>query len=233
MPAQSRAATRVWYLRRLNLFDGMSVAEIADVGRLLHDRRCAAGEQVWDPDGDRVYLLKTGRVRLFRTTADGQETTTAVLRPGQLFGLGGLLHRGEEGGAEAVEPSVICDASAASFLRILAHHPLLMARVTMTMARQLMEMERTIEQLSTRHVRERVVAVLVDLAGETPSDDGTATIRQSQTEIAKLAGTTRESAARVVAQLRAQRILADGRPLRILDLPGLRAAANPAEDTRG
>ena len=227
------AATRIWYLRRLNLFDGMSTEEIGDVGRLLHDRWCQAGEQVWDPDGDRIYILKTGRIRLFRISEDGQETTTAVLRPGQLFGLGGLLHRGEESGAEAVEPSVICDASAAQFLRILAHHPLLMARVTMTMARQLMQMERTIEQLSTRHVPERVAAVLADLADEATSGDGTAVIRQSQTEIAKLAGTTRESAARVVAQLRTQGILADGRPLRVLDLQRLHGVANAAEDNDG
>lgn len=225
--------TRIWYLRRLNLFDGMSAEEIEDVGRLLHDRRCEAGEQVWDPDGDRVYILKAGRVRLFRTSEDSQETTTAVLRPGQLFGLGGLVHRGEESAAEAVEPSVICDASAAQFLRILAHHPLLMARVTVTMARQLMQMERTIEQLSTQHVRERVAAVLADLAGESTPGDGTAVIRQSQTEIAKLAGTTRESAARVVAQLRAQGILADGRPLHVLDLQRLHGAANAAQDDDG
>lgn len=216
--------SRIWYLRRLNLFDGMSTEEIEEVGRLLHDRRCEAGERVWDPEGDRVYILKQGRVRLFRTSEDGQETTTAVLRPGQLFGLAGLLHRGEESVAEAVEPSVICDASAAHFLRILAHHPLLMARVTTTMARQLVQMEQTIEQLSTRHVPERVAGVLLDLAEEA-SGDGTAVIRQSQTEIAKLAGTTRESAARVVAQLRAQGIIASGRPLRVLDTRRLRAAA--------
>jgi CRP/FNR family transcriptional regulator, cyclic AMP receptor protein len=226
-------ASRIWYLRRLNLFDGMSSEEIEDVGRLLHDRRCATGEQVWDPHGDRVYILKAGRVRLFRTSEEGQETTTAVLRPGQLFGLAGLVHRGEESVAEAVEPSVICDASATQFLRILAHHPLLMARVTMTMARQLMQMERTIEQLSTRRVPERVAAVLADLAGETTSGDGTAVIRQSQTEVAKLAGTTRESAARVVAQLRAAHVLAEGRPLRVLDLRRLRAMANAGAEDDG
>ena len=69
------APSRIWYLRRLNLFDGMSSEEIEDVGRLLHDRRCETGEQVWDPNGDRVYILKAGRVRLFRTSEDGQPTS--------------------------------------------------------------------------------------------------------------------------------------------------------------
>src|SRR5258708_37516260 len=84
--------SRIWYLRRLNLFDGMSAEEIEDVGRLLHDRRCEAGEQVWDPEGDRVYMLKAGRVRLFRTSEDGQGTTTPGPPPRQLFGLAGAPH---------------------------------------------------------------------------------------------------------------------------------------------
>jgi CRP-like cAMP-binding protein len=221
--------TRVWYLRRLNLFDGMSAEEITEVGHLLRDRSCEAGEQVWDPDGERVYILKEGRIRLFRTSEDGQEVTTAVLTPGQLFGLGGLVHRGEESVAEAVEPSVICDASATHFLRILAHHPVLMARVTMTMARQLVQMERTIEQLSTRRVAERVAAVLVDLAEQPSSNGGMAVVRHSQTEIAKLAGTTRESASRVVGELRAQGVVAGGRPLQVIDLVRLRAAAHTSD----
>jgi len=216
---------RVWYLRRLNLFEGMTDEEIESVSHMLRDRRCAAGERVWDRDPDRLYLLKEGRVRLYRTAPDGQETTTAVLRPGQLFGLGGLFGRADEGMAEAVEPSVVCDASATHFLRVLAQHPLLMARVTMTMARQIFQLERTIEELSTRRVPGRVAAVLVELADESIRTTGDPVLSQSQTEIAKLVGTTRESVARAVGALRAEGVLAAGSPLRVVDLPRLRDVA--------
>lgn len=221
----------MWYLRRLNLFDGMTDEEIDSVSHMLRDRRCAAGERVWDRDPDRLYLLKEGRVRLYRTTADGQETTTAVLRPGQLFGLGGLFGHADEGMAEALEPSVVCDASASHFLRVLAQHPVLMARVTMTMARQMFQLERTIEELSTRRVPSRVAATLVELAGTAVATSGVPVLPQSQTEIAKLVGTTRESVARAVGELRAQGVLAAGNPLRVLDLPRLRELAR--DDGRG
>lgn len=36
---------------------------------------------------------KDGKVRLFRTTLDGREATTALVVPGQLFGLGPHLGR--------------------------------------------------------------------------------------------------------------------------------------------
>lgn len=229
-PASS-AESRVWYLRRLNLFEGMSADEVESVSHMLRDRRCRAGERVWDRDPDRLYLLKEGQVRLYRTSADGHETTTAVLRPGQLFGLGGLFGHGDEGMAEAVEPSVVCDASASHFLRVLAQHPVLMARVTMTMARQMFQLEQTIEELSTRRVPSRVAATLVELADAALASTGVAVLPQSQTEIAKLVGTTRESVARAVGELRAQGVLAAGNPLRVLDLPRLAELA--ADHARG
>ena len=217
--------SRVWYLRRLNLFDGMSDADIEAVGHMLRERHCDPGELIFDHDAERVYLLKAGRIRLYRLTADGHDVTTAVLRPGQLFGLGGLLGRSDQGLAEAVEASVICDASASHFLRILAEHPLLMARVTMTMARQMFQMERTIERMSTQRVRSRVATVLLELAEEAVREGGEPVLAQSQTEVAKLVGTTRESVARAVASLRTQGVLARGSTLHVLDMERLRALA--------
>jgi CRP/FNR family transcriptional regulator, cyclic AMP receptor protein len=217
--------SRVWYLRRLNLFDGMSDADIEAVGHMLRERHCDPGELIFDHDAERVYLLKAGRIRLYRMTADGHDVTTAVLRPGQLFGLGGLLGRSDQGLAEAVEASVICDASASHFLRILAEHPLLMARVTMTMARQMFQMERTIERMSTQRVRSRVATVLLELAEEAVRDGGEPVLALSQSEVAKLVGTTRESVARAVGGLRADGVVAPGSILRILDMDRLRALA--------
>jgi len=230
-PGSSVRDSRVWYLRRLNLFEGMADAEIEAVSHMLRERHCDPGEMIFDQDSERLYLLKAGRIRLYRVTRGGHEVTTAVLRPGQVFGLGGLLGRSDQGGlAEALDPSVICDASASHFLRILAEHPLLMARVTMTMARQMFQMERTIERMSTQRVRSRVAVVLLELADEAVRERGEPLLTQSQTEIAKLVGTTRESVARTVASLRTEGVMAPGTTLHVLDLERLRALADAERD---
>jgi CRP-like cAMP-binding protein len=70
---------KVWFLRRLNLFEGMSDAEVEEVSRELKMRSCAPRQSVLTQSGDRVYLLKQGRVRLYHLTADGQDVTTAVI----------------------------------------------------------------------------------------------------------------------------------------------------------
>src|SRR6266542_3606358 len=112
---------KLWYLRRLNLFAGMAPAEIEAVAGRLHERACRRREIILDPHapGDRIYVVKSGAVRIYQLSPEGRELTTALLRPGQLFGTAALVGAGERAAfAEALEDSYICDASVDVFLRM-------------------------------------------------------------------------------------------------------------------
>ena len=53
---------KLWFVRRLDLFEGLSEAEMARLATLMHDRECRTGEDVVvRPQGDRIYLVKIGR----------------------------------------------------------------------------------------------------------------------------------------------------------------------------
>jgi CRP/FNR family transcriptional regulator len=214
--------SRKWFMRRLNLFEGMSDKEIEEVSHMLRQQKCEPGQQIVEPDDEHVFLLKAGQVRLYRLTTEGQETTTALLRPGQLFNIGGMAG---ETHAEAVTPSVVCDASAAHFMGVLARHPLLMARVTMTMARQIFQLEETIERMNTSNGRQRVAATLIALIDAPEGPVRGADVGLNQVQIAKVAGLTRETVARSIASLREEGLVNRAGPIRILDLEGLRRAA--------
>src|SRR5260370_16414473 len=73
----------------------MSEDEVEAVSRELKMTHCDVGEQIGGR-GDHVYLIKEGRVRLYMLSREGQEVTTAVLVPGQLFGLGALFGGGDQ-----------------------------------------------------------------------------------------------------------------------------------------
>jgi len=87
---------KLWFLRRLNLFDGMTDAEVEEVSRELRMRHCPPRTPILESPAERVYVIKEGRVRLYHLSAQGQEVTTAVLGPGQLFGLGSLFGKSSE-----------------------------------------------------------------------------------------------------------------------------------------
>lgn len=221
---------KIWYLRRLNLFEGMSEAVIEEIAHELKMRTCAPRHSVLSDSGDRVYLLKQGRVRLYHLTLEGQEVTTAVVSPGQLFGLGAFL--GVDGGAthaEAMEESYICEAGAQDFLATLARHPLLMARVIMVMAKQMFRMEQTIESMASQHVSGRLAALLLEEMREGQTlNSGVLLPSHSQEELAKLIGTTRESVSRTLSMWRAAQVITmRGRRIVVLRPESLRRAASP------
>jgi CRP-like cAMP-binding protein len=112
---------KLWFLRRLDLFEGLSEAQIDQVAALMRDRACAAGEDVTvRPSGDRIYVIKKGRVRVHRG-----DLAVAVLGPGQIFGTSAFFGAAVIGQrVVAVDPDVlVCDAPAAKFLQIMATHP--------------------------------------------------------------------------------------------------------------
>jgi CRP/FNR family transcriptional regulator, cyclic AMP receptor protein len=222
---------KLWYLRRLNLFEGMSAEEIERVSHDLRMRSCSAKSSVLDGLSERVYMVKQGRVRLYHITEDGREVTTAVLVPGQLFGLGALFGKGAGGAtfAEALEETVICDAAAQDFISMMAHHPILMAKVMMAMARQMIRLESTIESIVSRPVAGRLADLVIALAEQAERSPSGAILlpAYSHEELGKMIGATRESVSRALSDWRRAGIISmQGRRILIQKPGALRALAS-------
>jgi CRP/FNR family cyclic AMP-dependent transcriptional regulator len=185
---------KLWFLRRLDLFEGMSDTDIERLGAFLRERSCRRGNDVIvRPTGDQVYLLKTGRVRV--TNGD---VNVALLGPGQLFGTSALF-----GAAVttqkviAIEDVVICEAPAGKFLAAMSMHPRLAAKVAMLLARQLFDLEQTVQRTVTEPIEARLADLLLRIAdrGEGPSR-----IKGlSQGDMARMIGASRESVSRILA----------------------------------
>lgn len=214
---------KFWYLRRLNLFEEMSDEEVEHISHEFHMWRCDARSACLGQATDRVYLLKAGRIRLYQLTVDGHELTTAIVLPGQMFGIGSLLGNGRASHAEALEESVICEASAPDFLAMLARHPILMAKVVMTMARQIFTLEETLESIAYKSVPIRLAELLLSLTeeGET-RPEGIVLPPYPQEELGKMIGATREAVARSLGEWREMGLISTGRRTVVLDIAGLR-----------
>ena len=217
---------KFWYLRRLNLFDEMSDQEVEQISHEFHMWTCNAKSSCLDQATDRVYLLKAGRIRLYQLTADGHELTTAIILPGQMFGIGSLLGNGHASHAEALEESTICEAGAQEFMAMLARHPLLMAKVLMTMAKQIFTLEETLESIAYKSVPTRLAELLVSLINEgEQTAEGLALPPYPQEELGKMIGATREAVARSLGEWRELGVVATGRRILVRDLDGLRRLA--------
>jgi CRP/FNR family transcriptional regulator, cyclic AMP receptor protein len=218
---------KLWYMQRLNLFAGLSRDEVESLAGRLHDRVLHRRQLIMEPDirGDRIYLVKTGAVRVYQISPEGRELTTAILRPGQLLGTAALAGMSQPSAfAEALEPQTcVCDATADEFLRMMSAHPMVAAKVMVTLARQALRLEQQLEQLAFQEVPVRLAQALVQLAedngGELPSN-------LTHEALAKLISSTRETVSKTLEQFADAGLVELGyRRLRVLDWPGMRQAA--------
>lgn len=204
-------ADKIWLLRRLNLLDGLAPDEAERMGRMFRMTTHAPRTRLDPARHNHIFLLKEGRLRLFRVTGDGREATTAVVVPGQLFGFGALLGRHTNATqAVVLEAAVVCEIAPSRFLALMASSPVLMSRVMVLMARQIVTLESHIEELALQAIPARLAHLLLEIS--TPADGTDIWVCDwSQEELASALASTRESIARILGGWRRRRLVEVGR----------------------
>jgi len=125
--------TKLWYLKNVNLFHGMSDEQMRMVEERTVMREIRRKEVLYLPGdaGDRIYLLKRGVVKISTLTDDGKEIILALLRPGEVFGEESVLEDApRDHMAEAYEDALICVITRQDFMGILRAHPEMAFKVT-------------------------------------------------------------------------------------------------------
>jgi CRP-like cAMP-binding protein len=211
-------------LRRVSLFADLSETALASLAAHLRRRPFRKDTIIFHQDqaGDALYLVESGRVRMFRSAESGQEITIDTLGPGDFFGemvlLDGLPRSAS---ALAEEECVTYTLARQDFQRQLAQSPEMASALLRTLSARLRKQMHYAETLAFFDVQARVRHVLVDLAGRygVKEDGGVMLdVEVTQGELATMVGATRERVNRALASLRAQGVIeVRGRRMVILD----------------
>lgn len=206
-------------LRRVPLFAGLESGAIEELAAMAVPRFYADGEVVFreGDTGDTCFVIRDGAVRVTRARAfDGQAITLAELRFGEPFGELAMFG-GETRSAtvEALEDTRAVALLAADMKRLLAAHP----EVSLSMLSVLAARVRAANEMATRQrfqtVAGRVAGALIALRQSREPDgadgNGETVIAATQSDIAQLAGSSRESASRFLASLEREGIVTCGR----------------------
>jgi len=222
-------------LRELDLFGGVSDADIEAIGHSLAMTHCQSGRTILSPDDppDRVHILKSGRVRVYRVSPDGKQLTLDIFEKGTILGDMTLLGqpRIPEAYAESLGDTVICTLTPTDLRQLIELYPQIGANIIGHLSRRLMEAERELEAMAFQRVGQRLAHKLLDLAGRFGvASDGTDTViteRLTQQQLADMIGTTRETLAHTLGDFR-RRGLVDmaGQSVVIRDAPRLTEIAN-------
>lgn len=182
------------------------------------------------PEG--VFLLGTGRVKLYSTAAEGKVFITKIARPGELLGLNAaVLGKPYLVSAEVVEPSRINFIARAVFLRFLDRSPRAARDAIHQLSLNYYDAQRDLRALAlSQSAREKLAKLLlewVEHAGD-PTDAGEIWLRVYLTheEIAQMIGASRETVTRMFSDLTRRKVIEGrGGALRVRDLAALRRIA--------
>ncbi len=202
-------------LRELDLFQGLSDADIEAIGHATTMIRCQRGQVILSPDDppDRIHIVKRGRVRVYRMTPDGKQLTLDIHDKGTILGDMALLGQGRipEAYAETLGDAVICTITPDQLRRLIERYPVIGVNIIGHLSRRLEEAERELESMAYQRVGQRLARKLVDLAGRfgVSAAGGGTVIRErlTQQELAEMIGTTRETLAHTLADFRRRGLL--------------------------
>lgn len=190
---------KIWYLKHINIFGDMTEADLSVLDRITYMKDYSRREQVYgqgDP-GDVIYLLKEGRVKIYKLSAEGKELTLAILEPGEIFGEMALVDEGPRDTiAEALDDMLLCVIRRRDFEILLRKKPELAMRVTKLIGVRRREIENQLENLVFRSASSRLALLLMSLAekhGVRDSRGIILNVKLSQQELANLIGTARET----------------------------------------
>ena len=213
--SQSRSfSEKLGLLGEVQLFAGLSEADIEAIGHATTMTRCVRGQQILSPDdpSDRIHIIKKGRVRVYRMTPDGKQLTLDIYEKGTILGDMSLLgqDRLPEAYAEAIGDGVICTITPDELRRLIERYPIIGVNVIRHLSKRLQAAERELEAMAYQRVDQRLARKLLDLAQRFGVSTERGTVieaRLTQQELAEMIGTTRETLAHTLADFRRRGLL--------------------------
>jgi CRP/FNR family transcriptional regulator len=215
-------------LRSVALFADLEEGALERFSHVAVPRSFPAGTRVFHEgdNSDACYIVREGSFRVTREHTDGRAITLATLGPGEIFGELAMLDGDKRSAsAEALTDGELLALPAGDVLALLARHPEIALKLVAGLVRRLRAANVRLSRQSFQTVPSRVAGILSQLSTEAQNggEQGSITIRMNQSDLAQLAGTSRESVSRFLAELERAGVVNCGRGrVTVLDPPKLR-----------
>jgi CRP/FNR family cyclic AMP-dependent transcriptional regulator len=158
---------QVRLLSMVDILEALSPEELEDLGRRAPDTFLDRGEVFAMPDegGERLFVLKKGRARIYEMDSGGEEVTLSLVEGGSIFGEMALTGQRLSGAyAQALEPSVVCSLKRADIERIILSHPEVGLRLVRRLSERLRETEIRLIEIVNKTVLARLASLILRIS---------------------------------------------------------------------
>ena len=206
---QPPAPLAVYTFADEDIFSDMSAEQQALLDRAISFTDYPSGQIFYAPEErcDRLYILRRGRVRIYKLSPEGRALTLLILEPSSIFGEMALapdwVH---DSFAETMTDSTIGAIRRDDMRRVLNATPAVALRFMNIMSQRLRALERKLADIAFKSVPQRLATVLLSLAdthaGDAEPTTPPAVVRYTHQQLAEMIGSYRETVTKAISEFR-------------------------------
>jgi CRP-like cAMP-binding protein len=204
-------------LSHVPVFETLGPRDLTAVAAVTVPRSFDAGHVIFreGDQSDTCYIVRNGHARAIREHGDGRTLTLAHFGPGDIFGeLAMFDDERRSATIETLDPVDVIAVLGADMRRLLKEHPDISVKLVISLGRRLREANERIARQSFQTVQSRVAGVLGQLVAQAQAEgagERDVLVIVTQSDVAQLAGSSRESASRFLAVLERAGVVTQGR----------------------
>lgn len=214
------------YLKDVPVFVGLPDEQLQLIHNHTIERSFRKGMNIFfeGDAGEGFHYVKSGKVKIVRTSEDGREHIIKILNAGEIFAEVLLFNNQPyPATAVAVEASCVGVIRNTDLEQLILNNNLLALQIIKALSQRLLYAQQKIKNLALHDVLSRTAEVLLRLGREQgrKMENGAIEIilDLSRQDLASLVGTTRETVTRTLSSLKKDKIIDfDGQKIRILDV---------------
>ena len=195
-------------LSMVDVLEPLSREEIKELSRRIPDTHYQRGQILYTPKdrSEALFMLKKGRVRIYRIAPDGREFTLSVVGAGTMFGEMSLTaQRLENAYAEAMESAVVCKMRRYDIVRLVMDKPQVGLKLMSVLSERLSLAEDRMEDIALKEVPARLASFILQLVeseGVMTTEGPKIPTRYTHRQLATMIGANREAVTRALDKLR-------------------------------
>jgi CRP/FNR family transcriptional regulator len=220
-------------LSMVDILEPLSRDEIKELSRRIPDTHYQQGQLLYTPKerSEALFMLKKGRVRIYRVGHDGREFTLTVVDAGTVFGEMSLTaQRLENAYAEAMERVIVCKMRKHDLERLVMDKPQVGLKMMGVLSERLSLAEDRMEDIALKEVPSRLagfILQLVESEGVMTAEGPKIPTRYTHRQLATMIGSKRETVTKAFTLLQqAGAIELKRRRIHVRDIETLRKVAD-------
>ena len=206
------------------IFNHLEEEQMDEVMALIHSRSYKKGEDIYQTGNasDALYIVRRGRVKIYRISESGKEQIIRILNPGDFTGELALFNESvHDAFASALVDTDICMIKRNDLQNLLLKYPNISMKILSELSHRLAQSE-TQTTRATERVELRIALFLVESMDHNSKSD-VITLPMSKKDLASYLGTTPETISRKLLEFEDAGLIKQlsNKSIKIIDVDGL------------